>query len=410
MGRTGLRAPSFLLLLLAIWLPIGCRQSPTTSDGGPIVRVCLLQNVDRVDVTAASHVLAKSSSEQQARRLNFPKGSAVPVLLAADGWRVGNVAMGGGELTLKPESDGAIAVNGHHYRGEYRLIPITSVKFDVVNHVPIEGYLKGVLPGELPRTWNIEAYKAQAITARTYAIYEMKTRPGGKHFDVYDDTRSQVYDGMDGESRKSIAAVDETGGVVVAYGAPAQAPRIFKAYFSSCCGGVGQSVSDAFNEEPIAPLVEQSVGGLCNNSPKFNWPPVVLSKAELTRRIKSWGAKRGRAEKDIADLSRIDIAAQNQFGRPVRFVVTDSRGTRYSLTGEEIRWACNSDANGGPTLPSSFFKPVNDADAVRFTDGHGFGHAVGLCQWCAEARAERGMRHEDIILLSFPRAVLVRAY
>jgi len=411
MGRTGAWAALWGLSILLILAPAGCRQNPsTTSSGGPLVRVCLMQNVDRVDVTSSAPVVAKSANESDSRKLNFPAGTAVPVALAPEGWHVGNVVMGGGELLIKPAQDGAVSVNGKPYRGEYRLVPVSADRFDVVNDVPMEGYLKGVLPGELPRSWHPEAYKAQAITARTYALFEMKTRNAGKHFDVFDDTRSQVYGGMGVETAKSREGADDTAGIVVAYGAPGKAPKIFKAYFSSCCGGVGQSVTDAFNEEGTPVMVEQSVGGLCNASPKYNWPPVVISKTELTRRVRSWGAKRGRAEKDMANIERLDVSHINQYGRPVRFIITDARGNRFSLSGEETRWACNADANGGPTLLSSFFKPVNEPDAVRFTDGHGFGHGVGLCQWCTEARAEQGMRHEDIVRLAYPRSILVAAY
>jgi stage II sporulation protein D len=369
-----------------------------------------MQNVEQVQVTSNAPVVARSTGENESRKLNFPNGTPVPVALAAEGWHVGNVIMGGGELRITPAQDGAVSVNGKPYRGEYRLVPVAANRFDVVNDVPMEGYLKGVLPGELPKSWHPEAYKAQAITARTYALYEIKTRSPGRAYDVFDDTRSQVYGGMSVETAKSREGVDDTSGVVVAYGAPGQSPKIFKAYFSSCCGGVGQSVTDAFNEEPTPPLVEQSVGGLCNMSPKYNWPPVVLTKTELTRRVRSWGAKRNRPEKDMAMIQRLDVSHINQFGRPVRFIITDARGNRFSLSGEETRWACNADANGGPILLSSFFKPVNEQDTIRFADGHGFGHGVGLCQWCTEARAEQGIRHEDIVRLAFPRSVLVAAY
>ena len=61
-------------------------------------------------------------------------------------------------------------------------------------------------------------------------------------------------------------------------------------------------------------------------------------------------------------------------------------------------------------LFSSFVKVITDAENVRFVEGHGFGHGVGLCQWCSERRAEEGMRHEDIVLAAYPHAKLVRAY
>jgi SpoIID/LytB domain protein len=90
--------------------------------------------------------------------------------------------------------------------------------------------------------------------------------------------------------------------------------------------------------------------------------------------------------------------------------MTDARGVRYSVSGEELRTACNTNPNGGPTLMSSFFHPNIAGDSIQFADGHGWGHAVGMCQWCAQAMALRGMPHEQIVRFSYPGAVLVRAY
>jgi SpoIID/LytB domain protein len=137
---------------------------------------------------------------------------------------------------------------------------------------------------------------------------------------------------------------------------------------------------------------------------------VVIRKDELTRRVRAWGARRGRPERDIATIARLEIAQLNRYGRPVRFTFTDVRGAQYSLGSEETRWAINADANGGPTVLSSFFKPVNETETIQFVDGHGWGHGVGLCQWCAQSWASRGVRHEDILRASYPGSVLVRAY
>ena len=112
----------------------------------------------------------------------------------------------------------------------------------------------------------------------------------------------------------------------------------------------------------------------------------------------------------MAPVASVDIQAANHWGRPTRFVVTDTRGAKYSWTGEEIRWAVNTDAQAGTTLYSSFFKLINEPDKVKFVEGHGWGHGVGMCQWCAQRRAESGMRHEDIVLAAFQRSKLVRAY
>ncbi|MGH7213802.1 MAG: SpoIID/LytB domain-containing protein, partial [Tepidisphaeraceae bacterium] len=394
-------------------LPLGCSQNvgrPPLPASVPVVRVRLLESQQQVNVTATEPPIVRTSKDPELRRLNFPEGVAVQVGLSSSGsWQVGNVTLGQGELTMTPATEGTVAVNGQAYRGRFRLVPVGSGKFDVVNDVDIDGYLKSVVPKEMLRMWDVEAYKAQAIVARTYALYESKTSPTGRHWDVFDDQRSQVYGGIGAESSKAREAVDATTGVVVAHGDPGR-ERIFKAYFSSCCGGITQSAADAFGDAYLPPLSDQNNHSLCNASPRFNWGPVAIRKEELGRRIRLWGERRGRPEKNIATISRIDVQAQNRWGRPTRFVITDARGLRYSLGGEEIRWAINTDAPDGSTLYSSFFKTINDPESVRFIDGHGFGHGVGMCQWCSQRRAEEGMRHEDIVLAAFQRSRLVRAY
>jgi stage II sporulation protein D len=218
-----------------------------------------------------------------------------------------------------------------------------------------------------------------------------------------------VYGGIAAETSKSREAVDATRGIVVAFG-PEGREKIFKTYFSSCCGGITQSAADAFGDPYLPPLSDQNAQSLCNASPRFNWGPIVIRKDELTRRVRLFGARRNRPEKDMATITQVDVHQTNRFGRPVRFVITDARGQRYSLNGEELRWAVNTDASEGTTLYSSFVKTINDPDVVRFVDGHGWGHGVGMCQWCAQRRAELKMPHEDIVLTAFQRAVLKRAY
>ena len=241
---------------------------------------------------------------------------------------IGGVAVGAGELTLEPATVGSLRIEKRAHRGRYRLVPTSGGKFDVVNDVDVESYLQGVLARELLAPWHIEAYKAQAIAARTYALYEARTSGGGRHFDLYPDQRSQVYGGIAAETAKSRDAVESTRGIVLAYG-PAGREKIFKAYFSSCCGGITQSAADAFGDPAIEPLSDQNVGPRCVASPRFNWGPIVISRPELTRRIRAWGSNNDRAERNLGALARIDPQYVNRWGRPIRFLVIDARGRSF---------------------------------------------------------------------------------
>jgi stage II sporulation protein D len=406
MGRIARHA--WVVLLLALLWPLGCghKARPRSLAGVPVVRVRLLQDQHLVTITASSPP-AISLGGPSAKPLDIPRNTAVPVRMTPGGWRVGDTTFTTtGTLTLVPATEGSVSVNGTPYRGRYRFVPTPQGSFDVVNDVDLDGYLKSVVSKELLWNWHDEAYRAQAIAARTYALYESADTAGRGNYDLNDDVRSQVYGGMPAESAKSREAVDATAGVVLAHKTE-HGYKIFKAYFSSCCGGITSSASDAFNEPNIKPLSARYVGPVCKDSPRFNWGPVVLSKAELTRRFKLWGNARGHALKDMADLSSVDVMTVNEFGRPTRFLVTDTKGTRYALSGEEFRWSVNA---GGVALNSSFVRPITEATSVRFAEGHGWGHGVGMCQWCAEAYSEAGMAHEDILLRSFPGSALKRAY
>jgi stage II sporulation protein D len=402
---------------------MGCSQNiPSGSNASalaPHVRVRILENRDRVSIQATHAPLVRAGADQPIA-LNLPAGQPVGLSLTSGGWQIGNQTLGTGELVVEPAVAGSVSVDGMPFRGRYRFVPVAPGRFDVVNDVEVDDYLMGVIPKELFPNWADETYKAQAIVARTYALYEMKTSAAGSYWDVYPDQRSQVYGGMAAETAKSRLAVDKTRGIVVAYG-PAGQEKIFKAYFSSCCGGITQSAVDGFGFEElhIAPLSDQNVHGLCSASPRFNWGPVVVRKDELTRRFRIFGARRSQKPDDIAStvksmagLLSIEVApgGVNQSGRPVRFIVTDIRKVKYSFSGEELRTAINTDAPSDSTVYSSFFKIINDVNSVHFVEGHGWGHGVGMCQWCAESRAQLGMRHEDIVLAAFQRAVLVKAY
>jgi stage II sporulation protein D len=394
--------------------PVSCSQNNArtpVAPGTPVIRVLLVENAQRVEIAATASPTVHAGPGSAEQQLRFAAGVPAQVSLDATGWQIGNARLPRGELTITPSSDGSVSIAKHFYHGRYRFIPVGPDRFDVVNDVDVESYLRGVLRQELLPDWAAETYKAQAIVARTYALYEAHTEGVGRQFDVYDDQRSQVYGGIDAESPRSRDGTFETAGIVVAYG-PVGRETIFKAYFSSCCGGIGQSVTDGFGESELAPLRAQRRGNLCAQSTKFNWGPIVIPKAEITRRVKAWGAARKQPLKDIGPVTRIDVQAANEFGRPVRFIIADTGGKRFLLRGEQMREAVNTDATAAnaPKIFSSFCKPVDEGANIRFADGHGYGHGVGMCQWCAQAQALKGWNDEAIVLGAYPGAKLVRAY
>jgi stage II sporulation protein D len=405
-------------LLLAPW---GCShdvQNRAPTAGVPHIRVRLLENVDQVAIRAADNPRASVESQPGGRLLQFPPAGSIPLFLTPDGWHIGRLSLGSGVMTLQSASDRGVAINGNLFRGDFRFVPVADGRFDVVNDLDVDDYLKGVVAKEMYASWPIEALRAQAIAARTYALFESHTGGLSRYWDVYPDERSQVYGGMSAETARGIAAVATTAGIVLTYG-PGNG-HIFKTYFSACCGGVAQSVSDAFpGEDYIEPLGERYDGPCCCMSKYFNWGPIVIKKQELTRRFHIWAQRRGKEEGrqlpevNLFAVARIDIAANNRYGRPTRVVVSDLRdGVRFNWAAEQMREAVNTDAATGTTLPSSFCKIDSDSipDSIKFYEGHGAGHGVGLCQWCAQARAAAGQTCQQILVEAYPHAKLIPAY
>jgi stage II sporulation protein D len=178
----------------------------------------------------------------------------------------------------------------------------------VVNDVGLEGYLYGVVPAEMPSTWPAEALRCQAVVARSYAL---ASRRPSEPFDLYADTRSQVYRGFTGETARTTAAVRATGAVVLMFGT-----SIARMLFHSSSGGRTAAVEEVFGGDPVAYLrsVEDPYDGL---SPYHEWT-VRLTDAEAARRL---------GDVVIGDLVDITVATRTATGRAATVRVTGSLGT-----------------------------------------------------------------------------------
>jgi stage II sporulation protein D len=126
------------------------------------------------------------------------------------------------------------------YRGVLEAVPTESEagSLNAINALPVEQYVKGVIANESPPSWPAAELRAQAVESRSFAL---TGAVGGNGFDLYDDTRSQVYDGLSSETATTNAATDATRGEVVTYGG-----KIAETYFSACSGGYTESVQNVF--------------------------------------------------------------------------------------------------------------------------------------------------------------------
>ena len=134
-------------------------------------------------------------------------------------------------VVLRPDKDGFVSTKGRWYRGKL-LIKNINGKLTVINDISLEEYIKGVVPSEMPSSWEIEALKAQAIAARSYALANLgKQSKFG--YDLKDNTEDQAYNGAGAETDKTNRAVEETEGLVLTYDM-----KIISAYYSASAGGM----------------------------------------------------------------------------------------------------------------------------------------------------------------------------
>jgi SpoIID/LytB domain protein len=169
-------------------------------------------------------------------------------------------------LTLAP-AHGSFLTFGRAYRGKI-VLSVVNAKLRVINVLPLQQYLDGVVPVEMPSSWLPDALEAQAVASRSFAL---ASRRAGAPFDVYTDSRSQAYLGVSGETPEGTAAVDATAKRVLMYGS-----KVATTEFSSSTGGRTQSAADAWGGGG-APYLVSVKDPFDNISPWHNWGPVPVT-------------------------------------------------------------------------------------------------------------------------------------
>ncbi len=181
-------------------------------------------------------------------------------------------------LVLRPGKKTPLALDGKLYRGKLELVPQGDF-LRVVNVVPLESYLEGVVAGEVPFSWPAEALKAQAVAARSYALASALR---GKPFDLYADARSQVYLGVAGEKPSTTKAVDDTAGEVVLY-----AGKVATTYYFSTSGGKTASAADVFGF--AVPYLVSRPDPWDKLSPYHRWGPFLVGARTVQSKLATEG-------------------------------------------------------------------------------------------------------------------------
>lgn len=272
------------------------------------------------------------------------------------------------------ESDkNIIFLNQKGYRGKIELHNVLG-KIYIINILNIEEYLYSVVPSEMPSGWNTEALKAQAVASRTYSYYHLLKNNGKTIYDLDATTNFQVYKGITSETQYTTEAVQETAGIIMIYG---YEPII--AYFHSTSGGKTSDDRDVWPGSDL-PYLESVECKYSENSPHHQWT-TELTIDEIRKALES-------KYKRIGNIQKLSFKKNND--RVIEVTITHNNGN-IKLTGNEFRLLFHSGK-----LKSTYFTAKRD-NKVLHISGHGWGHGVGMCQWGAKGRGEKGIKY-DLIL------------
>ena len=286
----------------------------------------------------------------------------------------------------------------HSYLGTLT-IDLDNRGIRAINHIDLETYLRGVVPKESVPSWPLEALKAQALAARSYAYYHFLTAPRNRDYHVDDTARFQVYAGVSGSDTRTDVAIEQTRGEVLTY-----EDNVIVAFFHAYSGGRTDSALNIFKQRnvpycagsaEIFPRSELSDELAPASRWIVNWSTSKYSSESLLSKFKassSIGRRFGSFNRS-AQLELDETELQDRFESVKTLTVTQAETAANAvLDFTEVRTAL-----GWSNFPGYHFRVFEEADGFVFK-GSGWGHHVGLSQWGAFIMAKNYAKtYRDIV-------------
>jgi stage II sporulation protein D len=417
-------------VLLCTLLMAGCRlgestgpRTPTTpttpARTEPTVRIGLKVDTAAVVLATTSpaqlldqnnRVVAEMAANEQ---WTFTAAGEAVIATSPNG---NSVSISPTPAKLQPGANGLVKIGDKSYRGEMILRRAGNDRITVINVLDMERYLIGVVPFEIGRPAGaLEAIKAQAIAARTYAIGGMGSR-NALGFDFYATVADQVYGGVTGEDTMVSRAVMETRGEIITY----QGEPII-AYYSSTCGGRTAAVPEVWpwrNGRPYlksrSDMTPDGQSAYCQSSNRFRWN--VSWTGDSLRHVlqQTLGTRAGNPNFRINRIDDVRITGTTESGRAEAINIL-ADGVTHRIPADSIRWILRPDVNR--SLNSSLLLELhalapNEGEAISRLEvsGGGWGHGVGMCQVGAIGRARAGQNYRDILQAYYTDVEIRRLY
>lgn len=366
-------------------LPAARAAADTAVTADPVMRISIADDKQfvRIYVKEPYRIYAAGSE----RVLLEGPCIATKIVSVKDGIMIRDKVYKVPGVRLKTEKDSRIYVDKKLYRGAIDILKKESGRLLIINYVKLEDYLYGVLYHEVSHRWPMEALKAQAIAARTFALYQARQNRL-QPYDLRSDVYSQVYGGSDFERWSTNMAVNTTKGKVLAYNG-----EIFPAYYHATCAGRTEDASSLWKVD-LAPLHGVACG-FCKESPHYcPWVKEIPLRT-LEASLNAAGYRIGR-------ITLVTVLSSNPSGRVEKMEIKDAAGVSVIMTGKEFRQLV------GPNE----IRSTNFNCSIRWgslsVEGRGWGHGVGMCQWGAYGQAKAGKKADEILQYYYPGTTIVR--
>lgn len=358
--------PAGLAIVVFFWCGAGGRSN--ASNPHETIRIAIIKNGTGVTIDGDG-ILAT-------RENGFAVALVTPVSIKPG--KDGVVVDGVNYRRLIFSAPSAVYVNGKPYRG---IAEITSADKGllVVNELVLEDYLVGLINCEISSAWPIDAIKAQAVIARTYALNRKESRKNASYH-LESTVIDQVYDGCLIEDSRARRGVYETAGEILTFNG-----SIIQAFYHSACGGKTEASENVWGTS--LPYLKGVDCQYCLTSTSSMWvQKIALKDIEEKLRVAGFNA---------AGITDVKAGTRNSRGRLKNVLIVSSRG-ELSVTGEQFRKAVGY----GVIKSTNFSVRVSNGEASF--SGFGNGHGVGLCQWGSKQRAQDGFNYEEILSYYYP--------
>jgi len=365
------RACTTAALALLLAAPV---LTPARAQADETIRIAILQNAESATVVSSAGLIVQAPND------TVDATGQIIMEAGPSGLTVDGQLLRSNRLEVRGR-DGELTINGLTVGGRV-IVKRQNGKLLAINEVPLEDYVKGVVPSEMSAAWHPEALKVQAIATRTYALYKMRQN-ARKDFDVLASIKDQVYLYRGRASAGAAArAVDDTRDLVLAY-----RDEPILAVFSSTAAG---QTEDAWNVWAVdMPYLKGVECPFDLNSPWYQWR-TDIALPMLEQRLRDEGFP-------VGIIASLAPATYTKAGRVIQVRILHSGGELY-VKGDDLRRVL-----GYTVLPSTQFDFDIVGIQVQFA-GRGNGHGVGLCQWGAKELAERGYSAETILRYYYPGA------